>query len=76
MTECFELIETEMLKGPWVLGDAFSIGDVYLLAIARWLEPDGVDTSKIPRVMDHRQRMFELPAVSKAVEIEKNLVKK
>ena len=27
---CFELIETEMFEGPWVLGEAFSICDGYL----------------------------------------------
>ena len=74
MTECFELIESEMLEGPWVLGDTFSLGDIYLLAIARWLEADKVDTSKIPRVLEHRLRMLELPAVARAVQMEKELV--
>ena len=73
MTACFELIETEMLKGPWVLGSEFSLGDIYLLTMARWLEADQADTVKLPRVMEHRQRMLELAAVGKVVEHEKAL---
>ena len=59
-----------MLKGPWVLGDAYSICDMYLFTLAQWVEADGVDTSKIPRVMDHRSRMSELPAVRKSIAAE------
>lgn len=67
MGECFQLIEKEMLEGPWVLGDDFSICDIYLLTIARWLESDEVDTSALPRVMDHRERMLDIPAVANAI---------
>ncbi len=73
MTTCFELIETDMLKGPWVLGDTFSIGDIYLLTIARWLEADKVDLSNLAKVLDHRSRMLDLPAVKKATALEKAL---
>ena len=73
MTECFELIENEMFTGPWVLGETFSICDPYLLAIARWLEADQADTSRLPKVLDHRERMLKLPAVQRVVEAEKRL---
>lgn len=74
MTECFELIESEMLEGPWVLGDRFSLCDIYLLALARWLEADNVDTSNLEKVLDHRSRMLEMPAVKKALKIERELL--
>ncbi len=67
---CFELIEREMLKGPWVMGDTYTIADPYLFTIAQWLEADGVDTSRLPRVMDHRSRMKERPNVKRALEEE------
>ena len=57
---CFELIEREMLKGPWVMGDAYTIADPYLFTLAQWLEADGVDVSRIPRVMEHRARILAL----------------
>jgi len=64
---CFELIEHEMLKGPWVMGEAYTICDPYLFTLAGWLEGDGVDLAPLPRVIAHRRRVSERPAVQKAV---------
>src|SRR5216684_2600993 len=66
----FALIEREMLRGPWVMGDQYTICDPYLFTIAQWLEGDGVDLSTLPRVIAHRQRMAERPAVQKVMEEE------
>ena len=63
----FELIEREMLKGPWVMGEHYTICDAYLFTLAQWLEKDGVDPARIPRVVDHRRRMSERPSVKKAI---------
>ena len=63
MGDCFELIERDMLKGPWVMGAAYSVADPYLFTIANWLEGDGVDIRRFPRVQDHMARMAERPAV-------------
>ena len=54
VTECFGLIEHKLMKGPWVMGDQYTICDPYLFTIASWMEGDGVDTTKLPRVMEHR----------------------
>ena len=67
---CFELIERDMLKGPWVMGEAYTICDPYLFTLSGWLEGDGVDLTKLPQVMDHRRRMSERPAVRRAVAAE------
>jgi glutathione S-transferase len=63
----FDLIEREMLKGPWVMGEYYTICDPYLFTRALWLEKDGVDPARIPRVVDHRRRMAERPGVKKAI---------
>lgn len=68
MAACFELIENEMLRGPWVIGEDYSIADPYLFTIAGWLEGDGVDIARFPRVHDHYRRMLERPAVKRATE--------
>ena len=67
---CFALIEGGMLRGPWVMGDAYTIADPYLFTLARWMEVDGVDPNAFPRVLDHRDRMAERPAVRRALESE------
>ena len=66
----FELIEHEMLKGPWVMGERYTICDPYLFTLAQWLEADGVEPKKIPKVVDHRRRMSERPGVYKAINEE------
>jgi glutathione S-transferase len=65
--ECFDLIEREYFKGPWVMGADYTIADPYLFTIARWLEADGVDPKRFPKVLDHRNRMAERPAVKKVL---------
>jgi glutathione S-transferase len=65
--ECFQLIETEFLKGPWVMGEQFTVCDGYLFTIADWLEGDGVDPAPFPRVLEHRERVRARRAVSKVL---------
>src|SRR5215472_5359216 len=64
---CFTLIERNMLRGPWVMGESYTICDPYLYTVALWLEGDGVDLASLPKVADHRKRMSERPAVQKVL---------
>jgi glutathione S-transferase len=64
---CFELIEGHMLRGPWVMGQRYTIADPYLFTLAQWLEADGVDLARIPRVIEHRSRMAASPNVKEAI---------
>ena len=68
----FALIERAMLKGPWVMGEQYTICDPYLFTIAGWLEGDSVDIAKFPKVADHYKRMSERPAVQKVLAEEKS----
>jgi glutathione S-transferase len=63
----FDLIEQHMLRGPWVMGEAYTIADPYLFTLAQWLEADGVDPARLPRVIAHRERMRARPSVRKAI---------
>ena len=63
----FALIEREGLRGPWVMGERFGICDLYLFTLAQWLEADGVDLAKLPRVLAHRARMAEDPVVRRVI---------
>lgn len=66
----FQAIEQDMLQGPWVMGDTYSVCDPYLFTLAQWLEKDGVDLTTIPRVMEHRHRMCERENVQKCLAVE------
>jgi glutathione S-transferase len=63
--ECFDLIEREMLEGPWVMGDRYSICDPYLFTLAGWMEGDGVDPGRFPKIQDHQRRMQQRSAVNR-----------
>jgi glutathione S-transferase len=67
---CFALIESTMFKGPWVMGETYTICDPYLFTVSQWLEADGVDPRLVPRVIDHRRRMSERSAVRRAIAVE------
>jgi len=69
---CFALIERDMLKGPWVMGEQYTVCDPYLFTVALWLEGDSVDLADLPKVADHRRRMSERPAVKKVLADEKS----
>ncbi len=70
MAECFALIESEFLVGPWVMGDAYTIADPYLFTIGQWLPADGVDPARFPKVQAHQGRMLERAAVQAALAAE------
>ena len=65
MADCFQLIEDDMLAGPWVLGEVYSVADIYLYTLSTWLEGDGVDIRRFPKVAGFHDRMAERPAVRK-----------
>ena len=67
MRDGFAQIEQHYLAGPWVLGEQFSVADIYLFVVAGWLKSDGVEISEFPKVADHYQRMLTRPAVAKAL---------
>ena len=68
--DCFELIEREFFKGPWVMGDRYTISDPYLFTLSQWLEGDGVDPARFPKVAEHRARLAEDPAVKRVIAAE------
>ena len=71
MAACFDLIESKMMKGPWVMGDNYTICDPYLFTIAGWLESDSVDPARFPNVKAHRDHMSQRAAVQKVLAAEK-----
>jgi len=44
------------------MGETYTICDPDLFTVAEWPQRDGVDLGRVPRVIDHRNRMSERPA--------------
>ena len=57
------MIEEHYFKGPWVLGDSYSICDPYLALITRWLGDDGVKLADFPRLEEHDALMRTRPSM-------------
>ena len=72
MAASFDLIEREFLQGPWVLGDKYSVSDMYLFTLAQWLAGDGVDIARFLKVAHHSQKMAQDPVVARVLLAEQS----
>jgi len=57
MTASCDYIVSNGLRGPFVLGDRFSLADAYLYILCSWLEGDGVDVAAFPKIVAFRDAM-------------------
>ena len=70
MSACYAMIENNMLRGPWVMGEHYTICDPYLFTLVQWMEGDSVNRADFPRIGDHYARMAERDSVRAALVIE------
>ena len=70
VAENFSLVENDMLAGPWVMGDDYTVCDGYLFTVSRWMEDDKVDPDRFPKVKAHRVRVADRLQVKRALERE------
>ena len=69
MTDCARIIEQHYLKGPWVMGEAYSMCDAYLFVVTRWMKVDGVDLDEFPAITAHFNAMQDRPTVQKIMRL-------
>ena len=69
MTECAAMIEAHYLRGPWVLGDRYSMCDPYMALVTRWLGDDGVEITQFPKITAHNQAMRERPSMQTVLRL-------
>ena len=69
MAECARVIEKHYLKGPWVMGEAYSMCDAYLYVVTRWMKVDGVNLDDFPAISRHFNAMKDRPAVQKITQL-------
>jgi glutathione S-transferase len=67
LSACFRMIDGTMLKGPWVMGDVYSVADPYLFTVSRWLAMHQIDVADFPKVSDHLKRMQDRPSVQRVI---------
>lgn len=67
ITEGAQFVESHLIKGPWVLGDAYSICDAYVLLVHRWMGANDLSLDDFPKLKAHREAMLQRPAVQAAM---------
>ena len=67
----YQLVEDHWLRGPWVLGDDFSLADGYLAVFTRWArQADLLDPARFPGLNAQLDRVQARPAVLRVLEVE------
>lgn len=64
MAACADFVESDILRGPYVLGEDFSLADPYLFVVCNWLEGDGVDTAAYPKITTFMQQITARASVA------------
>lgn len=63
----YALIEAQLEKHPFVLGDAFTIADAYLFTVTRWAAVVKLDLSAFPQLLAYQERIAARPEVQAAL---------
>jgi glutathione S-transferase len=64
----FDNVEAMLADGrPHLLGEDFSVADIYLFVVASWTKPTGIGLEKWPHLRAHHARMAARPAVQAAM---------
>jgi glutathione S-transferase len=71
----FAWLAKELSGKPYLLGDQFSIADIYLFTVLNWPRYVGMDIGKWPALKEYHQRIGSRPAVQAALMAE-GLIKK
>ena len=59
-------VAAEVLRGPYVVKEQFTLADPYLFVVCNWLKGDGVDPDAYPKIatfLDHRETRASVKAI-------------
>ncbi|MFN4295604.1 MAG: glutathione S-transferase family protein [Brevundimonas sp.] len=63
------LAEQHLLKGPFVMGDQYTVADGYLSVFTRWCRQAGIlDEGRYPKLNAHLDQVQARPAVQRALK--------
>jgi glutathione S-transferase len=66
-----QLVEDSLLEGPWVMGDAYTLADGYLMVFERWARgADLLDPVRFPGLNAHLDRVQGRAAVQRVLAAE------
>ncbi len=63
----YALVDEQLAKGPFLLGEQFTVADAYLFVVTRWTARLGPDLSSFKSLNPFQERVAERPAVRQAM---------
>ena len=67
----YDLAEQHLFKGPWAMGDDYTVADGYLSVFTRWArQAELLDKTRYPKLNDHLDRVQARPAVQRVLAAE------
>lgn len=70
LTKRLSYVESTLAKGPYLLGDQFTVADVYLFVVVNWSGLVGFDLSPFPSIKEFQARVFARQAVQETMKAE------
>lgn len=67
----YRIVEDSLFKGPWVMGEQYTVADGYLAVFTRWGRQAGFLTLEaFPKLSEHLDRVQARPAVQRVLAAE------
>jgi glutathione S-transferase len=66
----FDYIDKRLGERPWLMGDAFTVADIYLFVVTNWINLHKIDISKWPKLGDFMNRVRARSKVQDAMRAE------
>ena len=66
----FDWVEKKLADQPYLMGDAFTVADAYLVTVLNWARAGGIDLEPWKALAAYRKRVRDRPAVIAAPEAE------
>ncbi len=63
LTRRLGLVETQLSKTQYLMGDKFTVCDAYLFVVLNWSAGVGFDLSQFPKITDYLARIVARPSV-------------
>jgi glutathione S-transferase len=66
----FSWVEKKLGDRPFLMGEAFTVADAYLVTVLNWARAGGIDLAPWPKLSAYRKNVRDRPAVVAALEAE------
>ncbi len=68
--KAFALVDQHLAGRQWLVGDTYSVADIYLFTVSNWGRFQDIDVAQWPNLNDLRTRMRARPKVEEAMKAE------